>query len=294
MLSVLIPTYCYNTFPLVKVLHKQCVKANITFEIIVMDDGSRAFDNVHQAINELSGCQFIALPENIGRSCIRNLLAKKAKFNHLLFLDADVMPATPNFIREYLKWLDDEEKVVSGGLLYRENRPDNAYLLRWKYGHSREAVPAHIRRLKPYQRLLASNFLIQKALINKVPFNEKISDLRREDTLFSYNLMQHHVHVVHIDNPVYHDGLDNFNCTLLKEKQSLEGLHLMVQQQQLPAEYLKMSLLFKYISDLRLHRHLVWLFKLAEKQLLKNLSGSNPSLWLFDLYRIGYLCSLKR
>lgn len=293
MLSVLIPTYNYDTLPLVKVLHKQCLRANIIFEIIVFDDGSGAYSSQHQTINTLTNCHFVALPQNIGRSCIRNLLAQKAKFNQLLFLDADVMPATPNFIREYLKWIDDEEKVVSGGLLYREKKPEKDLLLRWKYGQSREAIPAHIRRLKPYQRLLASNFLIRKSLISRIPFNEKIPNLRREDTIFSYNLMQQHVHVVHIDNPVYHDGLDDFKSTLMKEQQSLQGLNLLMQQQILPPEYLRISLLFKFISEFRLRKPIAALFRLIEKQLLKNMSGSNPSLRLFDLYRIGYLCSLK-
>lgn len=293
MLSVLIPTWHYNTVPLVTVLHRQCLKAGVPFEIRVIDDGSGGFLKEQEALNQLSHCSFESLPTNIGRSRIRNLLAKRASYNHLLFLDADVMPVTGNFIREYVKWIDDQEKVVSGGLRYRDEKPSAAFLLRWTYGHQREAVPADVRREKPHQRLLASNFMITRKLIEEVPFEENIADLRREDTLFSYQLMQRHALVVHIENPVYHDGLDPFEVAIAKEHQSLEGLHQMLQDQQLPATYTKISSLYQLLCDFRLRKPVAAMFRMIRHRLLVNLSGARPSMRLFDLYRIGYLCSLK-
>ena len=40
MISILIPTYNYNVFPLVKEAHHQGEKAGIPFEILVYDDCS--------------------------------------------------------------------------------------------------------------------------------------------------------------------------------------------------------------------------------------------------------------
>ncbi len=40
MLSILIPTYNYNTFSLVEELTNQAIATGISFEIIVLDDGS--------------------------------------------------------------------------------------------------------------------------------------------------------------------------------------------------------------------------------------------------------------
>ena len=40
MLSILIPTYNYNVFPLAQSIHKQCSDIDIDFEIIVLDDAS--------------------------------------------------------------------------------------------------------------------------------------------------------------------------------------------------------------------------------------------------------------
>ena len=42
MLSVLIPTYNYNAFFLVDKIHQQLILAQIAFEIICFDDGSKS------------------------------------------------------------------------------------------------------------------------------------------------------------------------------------------------------------------------------------------------------------
>src|SRR5690554_7739581 len=80
MLSILIPTYNYNVFPLVQEVFRQCVKENIMFEIIVLDDSSQNFHEENNQINTLNNCFYTVLNQNIGRSAIRNLLSTKASF----------------------------------------------------------------------------------------------------------------------------------------------------------------------------------------------------------------------
>lgn len=292
MLSVLIPTYCYNALPLVETLHRQCLEIGIDFEILVFDDGSGSFPEAHAKINYLSGCSYRNLPKNIGRSKIRNLLARSASHDHLLFLDADVMPVSANFIREYCKWIDDQPKVVSGGLRYREERPGPDKMLRWTYGTLREAVRADVRREKPYERLLSSNFLIHRSIMQQVPFEENMPDLRREDTLFSYCLFQQHTLVMHIENPVYHEGLDSFDDAIRKEHQSLEGLHFMLKRNLLPPAYTRLSAAYDRLGVLRLRTFTGFLFRLFRKLMLRQLAGKKPSMLVFDLYRLGYLSTL--
>src|SRR5690554_3801639 len=119
MLSILIPTYNYNVFPLVENLYQQCIASKIVFEIIVFDDASaQHFDN--QKINLLENARFEVLEKNIGRSAIRNLLAKTAKYDWLLFLDADVFPMHTNLISNYMNETTSDNKVVYGGIRYQE------------------------------------------------------------------------------------------------------------------------------------------------------------------------------
>lgn len=290
MLSILIPTYNYNIFPLVSELRSQCETCGIAFEIIALDDASLLFHPENEQVNTLQNCSYAILEANIGRSAIRNLLAKKATYNQMLFLDADVFPKDKNFIANYVNAIDSTEKVIAGGLLYTAERPETELLLRWVYGSKREVISKELRSEKPYQSFLSSNFIITKSLIAKVPFNESIPDLRREDTLFSFNLMQHKIAIKHIDNPVYHLGLDRFEVALQKENESLDGLKYLLQHNLLSPDYIKISRLYATIKKLGLHSVFYFFHLLARPMLLKNLSGPNPSLYLFDFYRVGYLC----
>ncbi|HEX7870529.1 MAG TPA: glycosyltransferase, partial [Chryseobacterium sp.] len=204
MLSILIPTYNYNVFPLVETLYMQCLESNIIFEIICLDDASHDFLIQNHEINRLKNTSYIVLEQNIGRSAIRNLLGQKANFENLLFLDADTIPVHDNFITNYLSLINNEEKIIYGGILYATQKPPKEQILRWVYGKNREALSYEKRRRNPYLSFLTLNFLIQKSVFEKVTFNESIPNLRHEDTLFSYNLMQKDIKVDHIDNPVYH------------------------------------------------------------------------------------------
>ncbi|WP_395048099.1 glycosyltransferase family 2 protein, partial [Flavobacterium sp.] len=126
MLSILIPTYNYNTFSLVEELKNQAIATGITFEIIVFDDGSTDEISLKENsnINTLDNCSFKISNKNIGRSAIRNLLAKTAKFENLLFLDSDTLPTHINFISEYITHINDDEKIIYGGILYQEDKPN--------------------------------------------------------------------------------------------------------------------------------------------------------------------------
>ncbi|PWA07199.1 glycosyltransferase family 2 protein [Flavobacterium psychrotolerans] len=293
MLSILIPTYNYNVFELVSTLHKQVEATGIIFEIICLDDASNLFFLENEKINGLEHSSYEILETNIGRSKIRNLLAKKAKYDWLLFLDSDVFPKKESFISEYIQQINTEEKIVNGGLLYQTEKPEKSKLLRWVYGKKREALPYNTREHNPYLCFLTLNFLIPKAVFEKVSFNETIPNLRHEDTLFSYNLMQKKIKIVHIDNPIYHYGLDDFENAIKKENDSLLALKHLIDNRLLPTDYIRISKIFSKIKDLKLIPIFSFFHKTTRIPFLKNLSSTNPSLFLFDLYRLGYLCTLE-
>ena len=98
MLSILIPTYNYNVFLLVKELVDQASKLNIDFEIICLDDGGKVTFIENEAINELKNCSFSTNEVNLGRASNLNKLVDKAKFNYCLLLEADAFPTNENYI----------------------------------------------------------------------------------------------------------------------------------------------------------------------------------------------------
>lgn len=295
MLSILIPTYNYNVLSLVQQLQKLARRENIAFEIIVLDDASTDTTSINenQNINQLEHCSYALLEKNIGRSSMRNLLAKKAKYKWLLFLDSDTSPIYDNFIATYLPHLNQEEKVVYGGIRYQENKPAQSKLLRWVYGNSREALSAEQRQKEPYRSLLTLNFAISKSVFSNVSFNESIPNLRHEDTLFSYDLSLKNIPIEHIENPVYHLGIESSEIFMKKSEESVVGLKYLIGNNLLPQDYIRIAKMQTTIKGLGLLPIARLSFKIVKKTFYKNLLGSNPSLFIFDLYRLGYLCSLN-
>lgn len=293
MLSILIPTYNYNVVPLVLELQKQCLECTIIFEIHVFDDGSKLFTIENQNINSIENCSFEVLEKNIGRSAIRNLLAKKAKYNSLLFLDADTIPIHNHFIKNYITQINEDEKIVYGGIEYQKQKPNKNKVLRWKYGNLREALSVEKRRENPYLSLLTLNFMIHKTVFEKVSFNETIPNLRHEDTLFSYNLMEQEIKIIHIENPVFHLGIDGFEVAIKKENESILGLKYLIDHGLLPTDYVRLSKIASTIEKLNLNFAFAFFYKITKSYFLKNIASNNPSLFIFDLYRLGNLCNLN-
>jgi cellulose synthase/poly-beta-1,6-N-acetylglucosamine synthase-like glycosyltransferase len=295
MLSILIPTYNYNIAPLVENILQQAIEIDLIFEIIVLDDASsdKNLQALNIKINDLPNCNYKILDKNIGRSAIRNLLAKTAKYDTLLFLDADTMPVRIDFLSQYVRLFNENTSIIYGGILYQENKPNNNELLRWTYGKKREALSFEKRNKNKYLSFLTLNFLVKKSVFKKVQFNETIPNLRHEDTLFSYNLQQKNIAITHIDNPVYHLGLESSEIFLTKSKESIVGLQYLIKNNLLPFNYLKISSYSRNLLRLRLTSTYNYILSIFAPSIEKNLKGNKPSLLLFDLYRL-YLYSKTR
>lgn len=294
MLSVLIPTYNYNVYALVLALNEQCNKCGIKYEIRVIDDaGSLLFDE-NQAINNLENCTFSTNNRNIGRSKMRNLLAQKAKYDWLLFLDADTIPLHKNFIATYIEYVTSKFQIVYGGITYSSKLPSKNNTLRWFYGKKREAIEADKRNKNPYISFLTLNFLIPKVFFDTISFNEDIPNLRHEDTLFSFELAQKSVPILHINNPIIHLGLDTNEVFLEKTRASVVALKNLVDQRLIDVNYVRLSQMFCKIKKLRCTFLIASMFEKFKFKMEKHLYSANPSMLLFDLYRLGYYCTLEK
>lgn len=294
MLSILIPTYKYDIYNLVQSIYNQCTKLNISFEIISYDDGSGILYN-NNKINQLCHCTFSALNKNIGRSAIRNLLAKKAQYKWLLFLDADVEIIDSNFIKNYIDEIqkDNTPKIIYGGIVYQKETPKKESLLRWAYGNKREAITAKKRDEEKYLSFLTLNFIIHKNIFQKISFNEKIPNLRNEDLLFSFELQQKQIPLKHINNQVCHLGIETTEGFLEKTNEvSISYLYLW-KHQLLPYNYTPYGKAYKTIKKLFLTKTVGIAFKIIAPLFIKNLKSKSPSMLIYDLYRLGHICSLN-
>ncbi len=293
MLSILIPIYNYDAFPLVSELHKQCLENKIDFEILCQDDASNQFLTENRKINDLEKCNFSRNNSNFGRSKMRNFLAEKAKFEWLLMMDCDTFPTENDYIQKYFSQINEGQNVVYGGIKYQKEKPNNDQLLRWIYGNARESLSVEKRYTNANGNALTSNILIRKNIFISNKFDESITKYGYEDLVFLSDLKKKGILVKHIDNATYHLGLETSNQFLEKTKTALENLKLITKNNPLDSSESKILRTFSFLKRFYLVGFVAFLFKKAERKIEQNLLSQKPSLLLFDLYKLGYFCSLK-
>ncbi|NDP27186.1 MAG: glycosyltransferase family 2 protein [Flavobacterium sp.] len=293
MLSILIPAYNYNVVPLVLELQKQGLECNINFEILVFDDGSKLFLDENQKINSLENCRFSKNISNLGRGKNINFLAESAQFEWLLIMDCDTFPTQNNFIQNYISKISEGAKAFFGGIKYKKEQPNRDQMLRWIYGHARESLSIEKRKTNPNGNALTSNLLIQKNVFLSNPFSQSITKYGYEDLVFLSELKKKGVIVQHIDNPTYHLGLETSRQFLDKTKIALENLKSIVENNPSAISESKILKIYNLLNTFYLASFISYLFQKTERKMEDNLLSPKPSLLLFDLYKLGYFCSLK-
>ncbi len=297
MLSICIPVYNFDVRKLVHDLHLQAGKNLPGFEILLVDDHSgETFRKINFELQELKNVNYTELEENIGRSKIRNLLAQKAKFENILFLDCDVEIIGDDFIKTYYQQIQQGEKVVCGGHLYQENPPEPQNYLHWFYGIKREVKTAAERQKTPNDSFMTANFLISKDVFEKIRFDERISGYGHEDTLLGCELDKLGISAKHIENPVLHAGLDSGVQFLEKTRESLRNLLRLYQNSDFDKSIcnrIKALKAYHTTGKLAMHGIIATLFRTFQRKMENNLLGSRPRLFILDFYKLGYLCEVK-
>ena len=293
MLSICIPIYNYDVTTLVKHLHQQGAALNIDFEILLMDDASQQrYKAINRECYELQHVIAIELEQNVGRSRIRNLLAQKARYPWLIFMDCDSQCPDDHYLERYLKQAKDEG-VVCGGRIYHDQPPADDTYLHWLFGTKREVKPSGTRARKPNHSFMTNNFMIAATIMKEIRFNESLIGYGHEDTLFGLDLLKNGIKIKHIDNPLIHVGLQDAAEFLAKTREGTRNLlkvyKITGRDKALP-EMAKLLKIWLIIRNLGLCRITGFFLALPETMLLKNLKGKNPSILFLDLYKLGYIC----
>lgn len=292
MLSVLIPVYNWDITSLVKQIHDQCEALAIEFEIIALDDFSPNLD-VKQSNSslQLAYYKYVQSETNLGNAEARNELSRLAKFDNLLFLDCDVIPVRQDFVKRYLEF-KDEEAIVCGGIIY-ENYYESRFSLRWKFGKKHEETSPIESQKKPYLNIRGCNFFISKEIFTRYPFTTLHASYGYVDTFFALSLQKANIKALHIDNPVYHLGLEENKIYVHKFEKSIKNAKWLMKVHPEIAEHLRLVEFYKKIKKYKVNGFISFLYRLLRKPILNNLYSANPSLFLFQVYKIGYLCSLN-
>lgn len=292
-LSILIPTYNTVCVKLVQVLSQQAQALNVDYEIIVSDDASPRSDTVtaNQAINSVPQSRFIARTANIGSAANRNYLASVSQYPWLLFIDCDVTILNPQFLYTYYKYMEEQTGVVNGGIAVADI-PEMKRNLRYRYEKAAEAAhTAANRQRNKYQEFRSTNFMIRREAFAQCPFDERFTKSGYEDVLFGKHLKQHHIAVLHIDNPVVMTEFEQNPDYIAKTERNLRTLY------QFRDDLRGYSRLLTFVSGIHIPA-ILWLIRLWHLLLgaieRRNLCGSRPLLSLFRLYQLGYFLSLLK
>jgi glycosyltransferase involved in cell wall biosynthesis len=294
VISLLIPTYNYNVYPLVLELHEQCEKCGINFEIIVLDDCSNIHFPEHNQINDFAKSRYLVNNKNLGRSSTINKLAALSKFDYMLILEADAFLSQKNYIQLYLNSMQQKPQAVFGGVNYAEVKPAKTAMLRWIYGKARESKSLDYRIANPFDIVFSWNLLIEKKLFLELSFDSSITTYGFEDLVFLKQLKSANVKIIQIENTLVHQNEEQSAVFIEKSKAAVGNLVDLYQKKILSGKDSNLLKAFEIVEKIHFTSLLNLSFINFENLLVKNLLSEKPSLFLFDLYRLGYFCTLTR
>lgn len=290
-LSILIPTHNYDCSRLVYNLETQLSDDD---EIIVGNDCSTD-KSIVAKLNEIgnSGKSRLYTPsENkhpLGRAAIRNTLAREAKGEWLLFIDADAEVCSKTFIDDYLAAANNAP-VVCGGTGNLPECPSPECRLRYNYEvEAEKRFTVERRREFPYAQLTTFNFLISRDIFLSIEFDEKIREYGYEDTCFGFELKERGIAIHHIDNKLIHLGIEPSTVYLAKIETALRSLAKLEPEQ---CRQIRLSAFAMKLERYCLLGLIRCVFRLTKKTLRANLLGKHPNQKLFTFYKLGYYADL--
>lgn len=292
---------------------------SLGFEIIFADDGSAdaTARQRNAIIAQLPYCQYIERPKNVGRSAIRNFLAHTAHYSHLIFLDGDVAIKRGNFVQTYLAHRNDAD-VIIGTLHFsrmqvacdtaediightkrakEETKKTTEPVLyddNLKYRYEQQFLAQHPvkkRMQQPYASFRTTNFMVRRDLLLAYPFDETFHEYGYEDTLFGKQLKEHGATLIHLDNAATIADYEDNATFVAKTEESLRTLAAHAHQLQGYSTLLHTA---NKLKCLHLQPLIAFVFELFKGLLHKNLCSNSPSVFLFNVYKLGYYVNLTR
>ncbi len=274
-------------------LSDQASKLDVAVEILCLDDASdEHFKKINSEISRFQAVNYVHAEQNIGRSAIRNELARMAQFEHLLFLDCDGKCVSNDYLLNYQKAWNTYD-VIYGGRVYNEEAPDDHDLyFHWYCGSIREAILVENRRLAPFKSFMTNNFLIRKAVYDAIKMDESVVGYGHEDTLFAQEVKRNGFRISHIENPIEHIGLEPFDVFLDKSKNGVRNLKQLMDANKVD-DSIKLVRYYHTMKRFGFLGLLSFFVSKFEGQIMKNLQGPAPNLVWFDLWKLSLLHQMR-
>ena len=113
------------------------------------------------------------------------------------------------------------------------------------------------------------------------------------DYIFSSILKNNHIDILHIDNQVVIENIDENEIFINKTEKALENLIKNYKNNKIKRHSISILNAYVLLELFFLKTIFIKITDLIKNILKNNLSNHNPNLFLFDLYRLRYLCKVK-
>ena len=219
-LSVLTPFLRHD--PSAMLAHFANAPAGVEF--VLLDDGSNSAALLANVISAAEGTgapvRIIVSADNLGRATARNRLIEEARGQYVLFLDADMLPDSAQFLSIWLGIIETQAPLVAfGGLsLTRAARTTETALHYALFGRS-DCLSARQRSRRPAQAAASANLLVQRTYLQAHPFDGAFTGWGFEDTDWAISV-SHTSDIMHVENPATHAGLDDVDTLLRKSAEA--------------------------------------------------------------------------
>lgn len=291
MITICIPIYNQDVNQLVDIIVSQCEASGEQFQVLCFDDCSTSeYKRLNKDLGLKFNVNYTELEENVGRSKIRNKMARIARYDFILFLDGDTGIGRDDFMQQYIDQVYKHE-VVYGGRIYQEEPPSKVYGLHWEYGSKVESVPLHKRAVTPYMSFLTNNFLATAKVMRAFPFDEQLDSYGYEDLEWAERLKNANVFIHHIENPTIHLGLEENAEFIAKTEKSIANLVTLYRDRKITKS--RLISFAKRIDDLGLRRLYKWWFERSRIGIKRKLSNGNGGLMRLQLYKLGLFLENK-
>ena len=222
-LSVLIPFYHDDPTGLLEALISQDVQKDAV-EILIYDDGTNNAQ-INAKLIAIAKASFLPVQllfakNNKGRSYARNYLTAQARAEFVLFLDADMLPETHDFLKTYLTITSrGRADIIFGGFSVAKQSSTDDTKLHQAFSQSSDCLRADERALAGPQYVCSSNLCVRKTVLETEPFDPDFIGWGWEDSEWAARVSEIFV-LKHIDNPALHLGLESTETLLERFRDS--------------------------------------------------------------------------
>ena len=222
--SVLIPFLRDDPADLLARLGSEATALDGAVEIVALDDGTADPTLTARLKAQASAAalpmRLVTLAANEGRSRGRNRLSSAARGDWLLFLDSDMRPDRPDFLRAWADLVERERPAVAFGGFSLLQAPDEPrFAVHRAMAARSECLPRDTRAEQPEKYVYTSNLLVRRDVFEAEAFDPGFSGWGWEDVEWAMRVSRRFP-VIHVDIPATHVGLDTVESLAGKYEQS--------------------------------------------------------------------------